>query len=157
MSKIRIELLADHPEWVPTIAQWHWDEWGHLDPEGSLVKWADGIAKRNNKDRIPITFVAVEKDLPVGSVSVEENDMETRKDLIPWLSGVYVKPECRSRGIASQLIRSAIDKSQNLDIENLYLYTRSAYGLYRKLGWIEMEKCHYQGREVTIMYNHLGT
>lgn len=157
MSENSTEFLSDHPDWVPIIAHWHWDEWGHLDPGGSLKKWTDGLAGRSNKDRIPITFVAVENGKPVGSVTIEENDMETRKDLAPWLSGVYVKPEYRSRGIASQLIRFALDKAQNLNVETLYLYTRSALDLYRKLGWDEMEKCQYQGREVTIMVNHLGT
>jgi GNAT superfamily N-acetyltransferase len=157
ITMFRIELLADHPEWVPLIAQWHWKEWGHLDPEGSLKKWTDALADRTKKDGIPMTIVAVEDEKPVGSVTLEEHDMETRKDLTPWLSGVFVKPIYRFRGIASLLIQSAMDKAQRLGVETLYLYTRSASGLYHKLGWIEMENCHYQGREVIIMVCQLGT
>lgn len=157
MDEIKIKLLADHPEWVPIIAKWHWDEWGHLDTDGSLLKWIASLAGRNNHDQIPMSFVAVENGKPIGSVTIEEHDMETRKDLTPWLAGVYIKPECRSRGVASQLIHSALETANRLEINNLYLYTHSASGLYAKLGWIELEKCQYQGREVIIMVNRIGT
>ena len=154
---VRIELLADHPDWVPLIAQWHWDEWGHLDPEGSLEKWTDALAGRSNRDKIPMTLVAVENGKPIGSASLEEHDMETRKDLTPWLSGVYVKSACRQRGIASRLLQAALAKARHLGVETLYLYTRSASGLYQKFGWVGFENCQYQGREVTIMACQLNT
>lgn len=82
---MNVELLADHPDWIPVIAKWHWDEWGHLDRTGSLKKWTQGLARRAHRDRIPMTFVAVEDDQPVGSAALVVHDMETRKELSPWL------------------------------------------------------------------------
>jgi hypothetical protein len=33
---LKIEYLADHPEFVPTLAAWHRREWGHLRPDETL-------------------------------------------------------------------------------------------------------------------------
>jgi hypothetical protein len=32
---MQIESIADHLDWVPVIAGWHWHEWGDTDPLGS--------------------------------------------------------------------------------------------------------------------------
>ncbi len=32
---MQIESIADHLDWVPLIAGWHWQEWGDTDPHGS--------------------------------------------------------------------------------------------------------------------------
>ena len=39
-------MLADHPEAVSTIGRWHWDEWGHADPSGSLETWNEALRGR---------------------------------------------------------------------------------------------------------------
>lgn len=135
LNTMRIELLADHPDWISSIAKWHWNEWGHHDEDGSLEKWTEGLAGRTHRDRIPITFVAVEGDRPVGSATLVEHDMDTHKDLSPWLAGVFVLPQFRARGIASKLVHAAMAGARNLGVETLYLYSRSAVGLYEKLGW----------------------
>jgi GNAT superfamily N-acetyltransferase len=153
---VKVELLADHLELVPVIAGWHWDKWGNHDPQGSLDKWTVGLASRTQRDRIPMTFVAFDDDQPVGSAVLVEYDMEIRRDLTPWLAGVYVQPDFRSRGVASRLVEAAMNAAQELGVETLYLYTRSAVGLYQRLGWKELDRIEYQGREVTIMYAQLG-
>lgn len=146
-----IELLADYPHWIPEIARWHWEEWGHYDPTGSLAAWTEGLARRTGRDTIPLTLVAVQNDEPVASASLVVHDMDTRKDLSPWLAGVYVLPARRSQGIGARLVRAAMARAQSLGISTLYLYTRSAVGLYSKQSWQPLETCFYQGRQVVIM------
>jgi aminoglycoside 6-adenylyltransferase len=148
---MRIEMLADHPELALTLARWHYQEWGHLDPDGSLEKWTQGIKTRMNRDRIPLSLVAFIKGEPVGSAVLVDHDMDTRQDLSPWLAGVFVRQSYRSRGVASALVKEAMRQARELGVETLYLYTRSAVGLYQKLGWKVMETTCYQGREVVIM------
>ena len=154
---VNVELLADHLELVPVIARWHWDEWGIYDPQGTPEKWAEGLAARTQRNRIPMTFVAFYNDQPVGSAALVEHDMEIRRDLTSWLAGVYVQPDFRSRGVASRLVNTAMTAARELGIETLYLYTRSAVGLYARLGWVELEPVMYQGRKVTIMCIRLGS
>ncbi len=153
---MRIERLADHPGAVDTIGRWHWDEWGHADPEGSLESWTEALLARAHRDRIPTTFVALDGAEPVGSAVLVEHDMDTRRDLSPWLAGVFVKPSHRHRGIASALVRRAVREAARLDVGRLYLYTQPARGLYEKLGWRPLAEDHYEGQPVTIMTIETG-
>lgn len=143
--------IAEHLELVSTIARWHWDEWGHHDPAGSLESWTAALAQRTNAAGIPTTFVALENNAPIGSTCLVEHDMLTRRDLTPWLAGVFVLPEHRRRGVGSALVTHAVEKAAAFGIERLFLYTNGAEPLYAKLGWREREHEFYEGRTVTIM------
>jgi GNAT superfamily N-acetyltransferase len=148
---VRIESLADHLDLVETIGRWHWDEWGHSDPEGSLEAWTANLRRFTNRDRIPTTYIALEGEELLGSVSLNECDMETRRDLTPWISGVYVKPDARGRGVASALMCYAVQQAGRMGIDRLYLYTNSAAGLYEKLGWRIIGHEPYEGTVVSLM------
>jgi len=149
--RFRIESIADHLHFVPLIAQWHWKEWGHLDPGGSLASWTEGLMKRSNRDAVPTTLVALTGDRLVGSVTLVEHDMNTRRDLSPWLAGLYVHADDRGKGAGRSLTKAATEKARALMIPTLYLYTRTAGDLYRRLGWSDVCVEHYEGRDVTIM------
>ena len=86
---MHIETLANHPELAENIGRWHWEEWGHADPDGSVDSWIAGIAARNNLNSIPTTYVALsEDDRLMGSVTLVEYDMDTHPELSPWLWSV---------------------------------------------------------------------
>lgn len=149
---MRISPLADCPHLAPVVAQWHFDEWGHLYRGGTVDGWLDHIRTRINADRIPMTVVALDDDgQPVGTAALTEHDMETHRELSPWLGGVYVVPRARRRGVASALVRDLMGRAADFEIRDLYLYTSGAEGLYRKLDWRVLSREPYMGREVTIM------
>jgi GNAT superfamily N-acetyltransferase len=147
----RIVPIAEHLEWVSTIARWHWEEWGHHDPAGSLQSWTAGLAQRTHAAAIPTTFVAIDGDLPIGSACLVEHDMLTRPDLSPWLAGVFVVPEQRRRGIGSALVKHATTAAVAFVAPTLFLYTNGSERVYAKLGWRVREYAFYEGRTVTIM------
>jgi len=153
---MEIASIADHVQLVPTIATWHWDEWGHTDPGGSLEAWTEGLATRVNRDRIPTTYVALQGDDPIASTTLVEHDMSTHRDLTPWIAGVYVKPEYRGRGVGAALVTHTMRKAAQMGVGRLYLYTSSAAEFYRKLGWEYLATDFYEGRTVNIMYVELG-
>src|SRR5687768_14875761 len=127
---MRVESIADHLDLVDTIARWHWDEWGHADPQGSLQSWAEGLRERTKRDAIPTTYVALDGAELLGSVTLVENDMSTRPGLTPWLAGVYVKQDRRLQGVGTALVRHAIRKAAEMGIKRLYLHTHSARPFY---------------------------
>jgi N-acetylglutamate synthase-like GNAT family acetyltransferase len=83
--------------------------------------------------------------------------MKTRMDLSPWLAGVFVPPENRSRGIASSLVRAIENLAGDLGYEEIFLYTNCAEGLYKILDWVEIGREEYKGREVVIMSKMITT
>jgi predicted N-acetyltransferase YhbS len=149
--RVRIESIADHPDLVEAIARWHWDEWGHVDPGGSLASWTAGLRRRTNRGRIPTTYVALDADELLGSVPLVEHDMATRRDLAPWLAGLYVAPAHRGRGVGSALARHAVRQAAAMGVGRLYLYTGPARGFYERLGWRAIADERYEGEPVVVM------
>lgn len=43
---VTVEPLSNYPEAVPTVTEWHFKEWGHTDPGGSLAAWTAGMARQ---------------------------------------------------------------------------------------------------------------
>jgi GNAT superfamily N-acetyltransferase len=149
---IKISPLHGCPYLAPVVAQWHFDEWGHLYPGGTVHGWLDHVRTRMNTDRIPMTVVALDdRDEPIGTAALTEHDMETHPELSPWLGGVYVIPTARRCGVASALVRYLMGSAANLGIRDLYLHTSGANGLYRRLGWRALSRELYMGEDVTVM------
>jgi GNAT superfamily N-acetyltransferase len=87
----------------------------------------------------------------IGMVSLKFHDMDTRPDLDPWLGGLLVLPEWRNRGVGMMLMHRATEEARRLNVSRLYLWTHSAEGLYRKLGWQVVERSDYFGKEAVVM------
>lgn len=151
--------MADRSDLVPVVAEWHWNEWGDVDPSGSLRSWTRRLASNNNPDRIPMSYVAIVEGEPVGSVVLVDHDMPDRQDLIhlsPWLAGLFVLAGYRCRGIGSRLIRHAESEATRFGADQLCAYTSTASGLYKGLGWEVMAETEYEGSEVTVLSKRLG-
>jgi len=146
-----IEYLADHPEAIPILAEWQHAEWGYVRPGDTAEKRAVRLQGWSNRDRIPLTVVALEGNEVLGSASLIEHDMETRMELTPWLAGVFVGEPYRRRGIGAQLVRRIMDETRKLKVPLLYLYTVHSERFYAALGWKLMERTTYREHKIVIM------
>jgi GNAT superfamily N-acetyltransferase len=102
-----VRALSDYPEFVPVVARWHWEEWGHTDPGGSPETWIAGLARQADADQIPGTLVAVADGVPVGAVYLVEHDMPgvvAVGSLSPRAKGMYVDQAARRRGYGTLLM-----------------------------------------------------
>lgn len=152
----RIEYLQRHSAAIPVMAAWFHREWGHFYPERSLQDVEQLIAERTHTDRIPLTLVAYDDEELVGSVCLKQYDMDDRRDLTPWLAGLYVKASRRGEGIGRQLVAAIEQRARELGIETLYLFTPASEGFYRQLGWTWQEDVTYHGYAATIMFKPLA-
>lgn len=151
MGRISIEYLADRPEFIPTLAQWHYEEWASLRPDDSVEARIARLNSSCGHGRVPLTVVAVSDGELLGSASLIEHDMDNRLELYPWLAGVFVMPERRRQGIGAALVRRIVDEAISLHVAKLYLYTVNNRSFYADLGWSLMEHAVYRGKEVSIM------
>ena len=62
--EIAVKPLSNYPEAIATVAEWHFTEWGHTDPGGSLQAWTAGMASQAGADAIPGTLIAVAAGAP---------------------------------------------------------------------------------------------
>ena len=146
-----IEYLADHPEFLSILAAWQHAEWGYLRPGDTIEARTNRLRGEGERGRIPLTVVAHENGEVLGSASLIPHDMDTRMELSPWLAGVFVAPEYRRRGIASELVRRIVAEAARLDVPLLYLYTVHSEKLYEKLGWVLQERTRYREHDIVIM------
>jgi GNAT superfamily N-acetyltransferase len=154
---IIVEPLSNYPEAVPAVAEWHFSEWGHTDPGGSLAAWTAALARQAGAEAVPGTLVAVNGQTPVGVVCLVEQDMagyEPAAGRAPWIKGLYVVPSARRRGIGATLTRHCAAWAARLGHRDLYLYTErdsGAQALYESLRWELIHAGRYDGIAVSLM------
>lgn len=115
---IKIELLKNHPNTIPALAHiWH-EVLGKIwVPDVPVERVITRFAEHLNEQALPITFVALDGDLPVGMCSLREND-GIRPDLIPWLGSLVVDPKYQKQGIGKMLIDVTVLKAKELGFES---------------------------------------
>lgn len=149
---IDIAYLKDHPQYLPLVAEWVFNEWGHYNPGSTLDRAKSKLSEHLNKDSLPITFVALENNQPVGTCSLRVND-GIRPDLTPWLGSLYVVPNARSRGLGEKLIDIVINQACSMKYPKLYLlaFDPTLPNWYRKLGWQGIGEDVLNGHPVSLM------
>ncbi len=155
IESMQIKYLKDYKEWIPKIAEWFYHEWGNMHPDLDVDKIIARLHKRTNVDTLPLTMVAVENEMVVGTASLKESDMDIRMQYSPWLASVYVCEDWRKKGVGTRLVETMVNKAKMIGVDILYLYTPDAEGFYAKLGWHVLENTAYHGKNVTIMVKNL--
>lgn len=148
-----IDYLANHPQLVHQLARLSSDEWRSIyDERGQTFEDAvKNYSERTNTDCLPLTLVALHGDELVGTVSLKYHDLDIRPGLDPWLGALLVLPNWRGRGMATLLMQGAMEIARGLKLPELFLWTSSAEGLYRKLGWGVLERTEYCGKQIVVM------
>ncbi len=150
---IKIDLLKNHPNTIPALANiWH-EVLGKIwVPDVPVERVITRLEESRNDQALPITFVALDGDLPVGMCSLRKND-GIRPDLIPWLGSLVVDPKYQRQGIGNMLIDVTVLKAKEFGFEKLYLFafdpTIPKY--YEHLGWKKIGMDEFKSHPVTVM------
>ncbi|MBV9576671.1 MAG: GNAT family N-acetyltransferase [Gammaproteobacteria bacterium] len=148
---MKVEFLADHLDCRDKIASWFMKEWGERYPERNLACWVE-TQTYINKDKLPLTLIAIENDEIIGTVCLRSDGMITHSEWKAWLSYLYVPALHRGKGIAKTLVRQAELIATGLGISELHLFTRMEKPkLYIDIGWKLVGTENYRGGHVTIM------
>ena len=152
-AEVTVDYLAHHPELAVELARWSWSEWRVLyEARGRTLD--DGVSsyrERAQVDSLPIALIAFAGGELIGTASLMTQDLPIRPEITPWLAGVFVLPEWRQRGVASLLVRRALEEVRRLKLPTLFLWTSSAEALYLKHGWRPLERTEYCGKRIVIM------
>jgi predicted N-acetyltransferase YhbS len=155
MRGVRISYLIEHPEYVPQLAQWLFEEWdsilGEKTPEARVKK----LHAHLNRDKLPIAWVAHANDEPLGTAALRVHDLEGREDLTPWLGGVFVGARFRRQGIGAALCAAVEHEARSRGIQTLHLFTLDKQPWYSRMGWTLLGPCVWHQRPGEIMCKRL--
>ncbi len=153
---MKIELLCSRPEYVNDVARMIHTEF--VVKKGGEMTFAEVVAYFSNAGdkRFPITFIALEGERCIGTVSLFENDWKERKQYTSWLASLYTGSAHRGKGAAQRLMDQARNKARELGYRELYLRTEEASAYYRARGWDPVETViGEKGRTVAIFRRDL--
>lgn len=151
-NKPTLILLKHCPEHIPAIAKWHYQEWGTLFPEKSAADFASDLAATLNDAELPISWVLLLEQQVLGTASILLQDMQTNRDLSPWLANIYLAPAARGKGLGKWLVLQVMQQAQQLGLTKLYLFTEDKPEFYQQLGWQPLKQELYEGKQVTVMH-----
>lgn len=127
--RYRIAFLADHPDAVPVVSGWLFEEWGErLDQ--SLQETAETVRSWLARDQWPLALIALAGSEPIGVVSLVEEETPLESEPVICLNSLYVVPEWRGRGVGLRLEARAVLEARRLGLSVLGLYTRDAEYFY---------------------------
>ena len=81
MDGIQISYLVDHPEYIPQLGQWLFEQWGSILGEETPAARIEKLKRHLNRDALPIAWVAHANGQVLGTAALRVHDLEDRQDL----------------------------------------------------------------------------
>jgi GNAT superfamily N-acetyltransferase len=118
MTAPSIFLIADRPDVVPGLAsalERQWPDW-----YGSRGNARADLDSRCRRSELPIGFVALDGETPIGTIAIEKRSTATHTHLSPWIVGLWVAPSRRNARIAVRLMAAACDHAKRMGFHEIY-------------------------------------
>jgi len=152
-NQVRIINISEYPQAIEVISEWHYLEWGYLYPSETRDSFREELRQCLSAKVIPSTFIAIENNMIVGSISLlaKDMDVEINATWTPWLANLFVQPKYRNKGIGKKLIQYLVEYAMHQGIKELFLFTQRNKDYYEQLGWSAIHNKNYNGEQVDIM------
>lgn len=154
MDKLKIELLADHPEATTVLKDLFESEWEPYYGTSGPGDAETDIKKSANRTELPIAVVAIFDGNICGTAALKMESVTTYPDFFPWLAGLLVAPEYRRQGIGEQLIIEIEKLAKQLGYEEIYVGTGEKSGMPEitldKRNWKFVDKSEYFVSEASV-------
>jgi GNAT superfamily N-acetyltransferase len=122
--QFQFDILANNPKFIPIVANWLLTEWEDIYKDIYGITTTDGIVSFINKnyintETIPIAFVGYDdkKEVPICFACIDTTDMNIYPTLTPWFCKLFVLPEYRNKGIATQMITFVMNYLSSIIID----------------------------------------
>lgn len=135
------------------MTNWIWNEFGN---ENNYDFFHSIIKNSLIKNKLPLTFIALEDNELVGTIGLWRSDLMSRQDLFPWLSALFVKENFRRKKIGQKLQNFLVEYCRKAGFTELFLYT-DICNYYEKTGWEYLEDgVEYSGEYIKIYKKELS-
>jgi len=152
---MRIDLLADHPEFLPDLARAILDHWKFAIPDETLETRITKLIAHAGRAALPISWVAHDAGAVLGMAALREHDLEGYEHLSPWLGGVLVMPGRRRHGVGAALCAEVEQHARRAGHGALYLFTLDRQAWYAHQGWTTLGGGAWRGHAGSVMEKRL--
>ncbi|MFV8458449.1 GNAT family N-acetyltransferase [Vibrio owensii] len=105
-------------------------------------EWSDFLFSDTYKpdSQLPQVLAVLRGNVVIGGLAFSHFQEPHGDSEVVWVNAVYVSPEYRGQGIASELINRGVNQASEIGQDHLYAYTNVPL-LYQSLGWsvVDME------------------
>ncbi|MEM6415974.1 MAG: GNAT family N-acetyltransferase [Pseudomonadota bacterium] len=148
--------LIDHPDAVEQVTDWIDTQWANLSGrsrEETRARFSKGI----ERNRLPVTHIALANDKPVGLASLRSRDsFDFSPDATPWICNVFVDENARGSGVADRLCSSLEKLAVTLGYGEVFLGTFMLEGsLYHRRGYKELTRIEAYGELTAVLRKSL--
>jgi N-acetylglutamate synthase-like GNAT family acetyltransferase len=133
------------------IAEYHQEEWAHLNDEETLEERKVRMQAYLSDSFIPSMYIAKIDNEIIGTAAIVKCDLDTRPNLSPWMASIFVFPKHRKKGHSKKLVKHIMEQAKENSIDKLYLYTEDADKLYEKLGWNTISREVFLNQDIIVM------
>lgn len=150
-NRIRFQRVRPEDEKsIALIAGWYAAEWKI--PESVTVGKLQGFPAEGT----PFQLLLTRDDRPLATGGIHARvgliDKEPRFGVFKnWLALLHTVPESRGQGLGSRLCEALAAQAKESGLLELHLFTHTAEGLYRRLGWQEVERLEINDRQIVVM------
>ncbi|WP_102778393.1 GNAT family N-acetyltransferase [Vibrio owensii] len=104
------------------------------------TEWSDFlfVATYKTESKLPPVIVALRDNQVIGGLAYSRFKEPHGDSEVIWFNAVYVSPEWRGQGIASELINRGVSQVTVATQRNLYAYA-NVPSLYESLGWLAVD------------------
>jgi predicted N-acetyltransferase YhbS len=151
-DRVLIGDLADYRQCLPTLARWHFDQWGALTGARTFEDYVALLSAAADSRTVPSVLVALADGELLGSANLVAADLPPRAHLTPWFGQLFVAPTRRRTGVGAALVQAVLDRARRCGYARVHLYTSGTLPqYYRRLGWRATEQLIYLGHQRTVM------
>lgn len=148
------KLDAGDRKLILKIAGWYYKEWNT--PVEKTVRRLSSQPDEDTLFQLVLTFngEAVAAGGLCNEVTIYSEYDRFRK-YSPWVALLYTHRDYRNRGFGRILLEEIERRAKDLHLSKIYLYSFTAVSLYKRCGWIVMDRVMYKGHETAVMEKHL--
>lgn len=153
-KSLRFELLKDSPHLVPVLVQWQYDDWVSYDASLTKERLYHEFVRQLDAEDLAFTLVAIRDEVPIGSISLDNEGEPELSDLPgPWPGNFHVIEQERGKGIGKQLGNVMLTIAKELGYTHLYFFTSNPLNVkkYVKKGASVFEMRPFRGHTITVM------
>ncbi|MDD9936750.1 MAG: GNAT family N-acetyltransferase, partial [Myxococcales bacterium] len=116
---MRIESIDAHPQHVPTVARWIWEQWRH---HSGLTLEQTRVRLLEQPD-CPTPLLALDVDQPIGVLGFGRFDYQAKPPPVLFIDVLYVRRDRRGLGIGSALLSRGLASARTAADRRLHVYT----------------------------------